>query len=133
MDLGCGGAYYLATAGDLIVAHPTSITGGIGVVLNLYNLEDFMGTVNVKTQFIKAGPNIDMGSMTSALTPQARRLLQEMADELRRRFRDVVLHQRPRTAGDDTTFDGRVFTARQALGRGLIDAVGYLEDAVGEA
>jgi protease-4 len=134
MDLGCGGAYYLATASDLILAHPTSITGGIGVVLNLYNLEDLLGTFNIRKQFVKAGPNVDMGSQLTALTPETRRLLQAMADELRDRFRDIVLAQRPRVdSAGGTTFDGRVFTAQQALGRNLIDGVGYLEDALAAA
>jgi protease-4 len=133
LDFGCGGAYYLATAADHIIAHPTSITGGIGVVLNLYNLEDALGTFNIKTQFIKSGRNIDLGSQVTELSPQAQRLLQEMADELRDRFRDVVRQRRPRTGADASTFDGRVFTARQALARGLIDGIGYLEDALATA
>src|SRR6516225_3005237 len=62
MDLGCGGAYYLATASDLIVAHPTSVTGGIGVILNLYNLQDTLNLFSIVSQSIKAGKNIDMGS-----------------------------------------------------------------------
>jgi len=130
MDLGTGGAYYLATASDLIVAHPLTITGGIGVVINLYNLRDLMSTFNVIPQPIKSGANIDMGSANAALTPAARTLLQTMADEFHRRFKDVVRQQRPGLAADETVFDGRVFTAREALGVGLIDRVGYLEEAI---
>src|SRR5262249_57779192 len=55
MDLGAGGGYYLATAADLIVAHPTTVTGGIGVILNLYNLRELMNQYNVVPQSIKAG------------------------------------------------------------------------------
>jgi protease-4 len=131
MDLGCGGAYYLATASDLILAHPTTVTGGIGVVLNLYNLRDFMGTFNVVSQSIKAGPNIDMGSAVAPLTQESKRLLQTMADEFHQRFRAVVQQQRPQVeAAEGTTFDGRVFTAQQALERHLVDRIGYLEDAI---
>jgi protease-4 len=134
MDLGCGGAYLLATAADRIIAHPTAVTGGIGVILNLYNLEDALGTFNLKAQFIKSGRNIDLGSQVTELSPEARGLLQEMADELRDRFREAVRRRRPQVdpAGGGT-FDGRVFTARQALARGLIDGVGYLEDALAVA
>jgi protease-4 len=109
MDMGCSGAYYLATASDLILAHPTSVTGGVGVVLNLYNLEDFLGAFNVRAQFVKAGKNIDMGSMVKSLDPEAKAMLQ------------------------GTTLDGRVFGAQEALERGLIDRVGYLMDAVAAA
>lgn len=134
MDLSAGGGYYLATASDLIIAHPTTITGGIGVILNLYNLRDTMAYFNVIGQFIKAGPNIDMGTTASALTPETRKLLQAMADEFHTRFRQVVEQGRPDVeARDGTTFDGRVFTAPQALERRLIDRIGYLDDAVAAA
>jgi protease-4 len=134
MDLGCGGAYYLATASDLIVAHPTTVTGGIGVLLNLYNLSDFMNVFSIKSQTVKAGPNIDAGTMTEALTPAAKQILQAMATEFQQRFQAVVRQQRPRVdAADGRTFDGRVFTAGQALENGLIDRVGYLDDALNAA
>ena len=55
MDLGTGGAYYLATAADVIVAHPTTVVGGIGVILNLYNLQDTMAQGNIEANPIKAG------------------------------------------------------------------------------
>src|SRR6516164_978355 len=67
MDLGCGGAYYLATASDLILAHPTSVVGGIGVILNLYNLQDTLNLFSIVSQSIKSGKNIDMGSVLDAL------------------------------------------------------------------
>jgi protease-4 len=134
MDMGCSGAYYLATASDLILAHPTSITGGVGVVLNLYNLEDFLGTFNVRAQFVKAGKNIDMGSMVKSLDPEAKAMLQGMADRLHQRFQGVVRQQRPKLdQAGGTTLDGRVFGAQEALERGLIDRVGYLPDAVAAA
>lgn len=131
MDVGAGGAYYLATAADQVIAHPTTVTGGIGVILNLYNLRETMAQVNVLGQSIKAGPNIDMGAPTHPLTPDARKLLQGMADEFHQRFKTIVKQARPDVAVDDETlFDGRVFSAHQALQHKLIDRVGYLEDAV---
>lgn len=133
MDVGTGGAYYLATASDLIVAHPTTVTGGIGVILNLYNLRDAMGYFNVVPQAIKAGPQIDMGTTAQPLTPEARKLLQQIADEFHARFQRIVEQARPGVAGEPTTFDGRVFTASQALERRLIDRIGYLDDAVAAA
>jgi protease-4 len=131
MDLGTSGAYYLSTASDSIVAHPTTVTGGIGVVLNLYNLEDAMNVLNIVSRAIKAGDKIDLGTVTRALKPEEQALLNEMANEFYDRFRAVVSQQRrdvDTTA--KTTFDGRVFTASQALKLGLIDRIGYLEDAL---
>jgi len=134
MDLGCGGAYYLATASDRIVAHPTSITGGIGVVLNLFNLQDLLAVFSIANQSIKAGKNIDMGDQTASIPPESKKMLQAMADEFHTRFQLIVKQQRPQVdPADATTFDGRVFPAAQALKRRLIDRVGYLEDALNVA
>jgi protease-4 len=130
MDLGCGGAYYLATAADLIVAHPTTVTGGVGVILNLYNLDQTMEYFNVHPQPIKAGEHIDMGSPLRKLPEDAEKLLQAMADEYHQRFRQVVVNARPAVNADETNFDGRVFTAAQALQRRFIDRIGYLDDAI---
>jgi protease-4 len=134
LEMSTGGAYYLATAADAIYAHPTTITGGVGVILNLYNLQDTMAQISIFSQPIKAGELIDMGTATRELTEQARQLLQQMADEFHQRFRELVVARRPGVKVDDpTTFDGRVFTATQAAERGLVDRVGYLEEAIREA
>jgi protease-4 len=90
-----------------------------------------MAQYNIVPQEIKAGPNIDMGSTSRNLSPEGKQLLQAMANELHARFEQVVHQARPYLDLDQgRTFDGRVFTARQALQRHLIDQVGYLEDAV---
>jgi protease-4 len=136
LDVGTGGAYYLATAADLIVANPITITGGIGVVLNLYDLTGAMAESQgrIYNLSIKAGENIDLGSGMAPLPEEKRRLLQEMANQMHRRFREVVIESRPLPdAADETNFDGRVFTAQQALDRGLIDQIGYLDEAIAAA
>ena len=131
MDVAAGGGYYLATGANHIVAHPTSITGAIGCILNVYNLEDLMGAIKVEGTPIKAGKNIDMGSPVKAIDDESRQVLQRMAEEYHGRFRGVVTSSRPRVDRTlESTFDGRVFSATQALGLGLIDQIGYLDDAV---
>ena len=131
LDVGAGGAYYLATAADQIVAHPTSVTGGIGVIMNLYNLQDAMAQFNVVGVPIKAGDKIDMGSPIRSQPDEVRAMLQTMADEFHNRFRDAVEQSRPaHHPQHQEDFDGRVFTATQALERRLIDAIGYLDDAI---
>jgi protease-4 len=131
MDVGTGGAYYLATAADVIVAHPTTITGGIGVILNLYNLQDTMAQFNVLGAPIKAGPHIDLGSPIAPLAPEARVLLQRAADEFRDRFCLVVTASRPLASPvPPEIFDGRIFTAAEATRLKLVDSTGYLDDAV---
>lgn len=134
MDVGAGGGYLLASAADYILAHPTSVTGGVGVILNLYNLQDTMAQFNVLSQSVRAGENIDLGSSAKLLTPEDRALLQQMADEFHARFRATVVEARPQANLDPAIdLDGRVFTAKQALERGLIDEVGYLDDAIERA
>jgi protease-4 len=129
MDVGAGGAYYLATAADKIVAHPTSVTGGMGVILNLYNLRDQMMQLNIFAAPVRGAPNVDMGTPVDSLTEEQQAILQQMADEFQARFREVVRLGRPKLNATPDDFDGRVFTASQALQRGLIDGVGYVDDA----
>jgi protease-4 len=134
MDLATGGGYYLATGADLIVAHPTTVTGGIGVILNHYNLQDTLAQYNVRSEPIKAGENIDMGTAAVDMPPEVRDWLQAMAHEYHQRFKQVVVESRPHVRADDERiFDGRIFTAQQALLRGLVDEVGYLQDAIDAA
>jgi protease-4 len=134
MDVGAGGGYYLATASDVILAHPTTVTGGIGVILNLYNLRELMAQFNILSQEIKAGKLIDIGTPLRNLPDDAKQILQTMADEYHQRFIDVVRRARPQVQDrDGTTFDGRVFSAREAQERGLVDRLGYLDDAVAVA
>jgi len=131
MDVAAGGGYYLATGADCIVAHPTTVTGAIGCILNVYNLQDLMAQFNIIGVPIKSGKNVDLGSPVKAIDDAGRKLLQDMADEFHQRFRNVVLSRRPQVDGRlATTFDGRVFTASQAMGLKLIDQIGYLDDAV---
>ncbi len=134
LDAGAGGAYYLATAADQIVVHPTSVVGGIGVILNLYNLQDTMAQFNITAETIKSGKRIDLGSPVVALDEEGRKLLQAMADSFQHRFKRIVLEARPKVYENEASnFDGRVFTAADALQRGLVDHIGYLNDAIDEA
>jgi protease-4 len=130
-DLGTGGAYYLATGADRILANPTTVTGGIGVIINLFNLHEFMNVYNVLPQEVKSGENIDLGTPIRKMTDEQRAMLQGLADQFHARFQQVVQQARPGLdLAGGTTMDGRVFTAPQALERHLIDGIGYLDDAI---
>ena len=130
MDTGAGGAYYVATACDAIVAHPTSVIGGVGVILNLYNIEDTMAQFNILSNPIRSGPQIDAGSPTRSLREEEEAMLQEIADSFHLRFQSAIQDARGDYVGDPASdFNGTVFTAAKALEKGLIDQIGYLEDA----
>jgi protease-4 len=135
MDLGCGGAYYLATAADTIYAHPTSVVGGIGVILNLYNFQGTLNLAKVENLSIKSkdSPKIDLDYRIGVLNEDDKEILIGMADELHGQFKQVVRSRRPKVKDQAETFDGRVFLARQAQNRGLIDRVGQLPDALAAA
>jgi len=131
MDHGTGGAYYLATASSHIMAHPTTITGGMGVILNLYNLQDTMAQWNVEGVPIKAGQYTDLGTPIKTMDVEGKEILQQVADEFHGRFRDAVRSSRSISLPDDAeAFDGRVFTAVQAQSLRLIDSIGYVDDAL---
>ncbi len=129
-DIGCGGGYFLAAHADYILAQPGSLIGGVGVILNLYNLQDMMAQFNILTQPIKAGALIDMGTASHALTPEARELLQAMADRYHLRFKQHVIMRRRLTTQAEAWLDGRVVDADQAQRTGWIDQIGFMEDAL---
>ncbi|MGA2066278.1 MAG: S49 family peptidase [Thermoguttaceae bacterium] len=130
MDVATGGGYYLATAADHIVAHPTTITGGMGVILNLYNLQDTLMQYNIAGAQVKAGAHVDLGTPLEPMDKDARQILQHIADQFHERFRNVVRMTRPEhDPGRAEDFDGRIWPAAAALQRKLIDSIGYVDDA----
>ncbi|WP_152051471.1 S49 family peptidase [Tautonia marina] len=135
MDLGTSGAYYLAVGADRIVAHPTTVTGGIGALINRYNLQDAMAQFNILAEPITSGPLVNMGNVAEPLSDDAARLLQDMADRFAERFGRRILEYRPHLGDDarDLLADGRVVPADEALTLGLVDRLGYLDDAIAEA
>lgn len=130
MVVGTGGAYYLATHADAIISHPTSVVGGIGVILNAYNLEDVMGQFGVVAIPIKAGDLIDTLTPEREMERDERDMLQAMANTFHQRFISQVKDSRTGVIDEGKVFEGRVFTGQQALELGLIDQVGYLDDAI---
>lgn len=131
MDVGAGGAYYLATAGDVILAHPTTVTGGIGVIFNAYNMEDFLSELNIIGVPVKAGSNIDIGSPLRQMPEKSRDILQAIADDFQDRFHQRIADGRDmELEGDEEFLDGRILTAQQALDAKLIDGVAYLDEAI---
>ena len=135
MDLATGGAYYLAIGSNRVVAHPTTVTGGVGVIFNVYNLSDAMGQLAITADPIKSGKLVDMGTVTTKLEDPAHALLQDMADNFHDRFRARVIHYRPSMSPADRQAidDGRVLPANKALALKMIDRIGYLDDAIADA
>lgn len=135
MDLATSGAYLVAAEADRIVAHPTGLTGGLGVLFNHYNLQDAMAQLNVTADPVKSGARIDMGTVTAPLDDQTRTMIQQMADAYRNHLQEMVRRRRPAMTDQDrqAVADGRVMLASQALERHLVDRLGYVHEAIAEA
>ncbi len=131
-DVGASGAYYAALAADEIVAHPTSIVGSIGVVMQSMNFTGLMDKLGVRSQTVKTGEMKDIGSPFEEMTAAERRVLQSVIDDMYDRFLGLVLENRPRLTEDmqRTLRDGRIFSAQQALDGGLIDRIEYLDETI---
>jgi protease-4 len=134
LDVAASGGYYVALAADRIVAHPTSVTGSIGVVMVTVDAQGLLGKLGVATATIKSGEFKDMGSPFRPLTPAERGIFQGVIDHLQSQFVAKVTEQRrlaPETAR--ALADGRVYTAEQALANRLVDQIGYMPDALAVA
>ncbi len=144
-SLAASGGYYVAmAAGDMpdsVFAEPTTWTGSIGVIIPHYDLSALLERYGVEEDSIASHPLKNMGSFTKKRTEEQRKIerqiLQELVDESFQQFKDVVKAGRPRFKKDPEALDqlatGQVYTAKQALERGLVDQVGFLEDAVQRA
>jgi len=132
MDLACSGGYYLAMAADGIIAQPATITGSIGVIMHLYSYEKTLGMLGLKSHVIKSGKLKDLGSPSHTLTEVERVVMQGIVDEFYQNFLAVILEGRPKLskAALLPLADGRVYTAPLAKKHGLIDRIGYPNDAL---
>ena len=134
-DLAASGGYYIACAGDRIVAHPTTVTGSIGVILLNFNLEGLLGKIGVKNETYKAGDHKDLLSPFRGATPDERRIIQSVLDTMHARFISVVRESRPGLDAKRVPelTDGRIFDAPQAVAAGLVDEIGDLRQAIAVA
>ena len=132
MDLAASGGYYIALAGDEIIAHPTSLIGSIGVIALKVNLQELMAKIGVSWEIVKSGDKKDFMSPFRSFTKEERELFQGAIDRLHNRF--VTLIAKNRSALDISQVrplaDGRVFDAEQAKDLKLIDHIGYVTDTV---
>ncbi|HEX9263132.1 MAG TPA: signal peptide peptidase SppA [Candidatus Binatia bacterium] len=125
------GGYYIATACDKIVANPGTLTGSIGVIMQLNNVEELMKKIGVKGINVKSGANKDLGSPFQTISPEGREILQSLVDNVHSQFVAAVAKGRGMNEGQVRKLaDGRVYSGAQAKALGLIDQFGTLEDAI---
>ncbi|MFH0926041.1 MAG: signal peptide peptidase SppA [bacterium] len=131
-EVAASGGYYIAASADKLIAYPTVITGSIGVITLRFDITGLMDKVGVKEVSIKTGENKDITSIFKELTPEEQKILQGIIDNLYNRFLSIVIESRAKLSPKDIDVikDGRIFTAEEALKMGLVDRIGYFEDAV---
>ena len=130
-SVAASGGYYIAAATDKIVANPGTLTGSIGVILEMANVEGLMEKVGVKSVVIKSGKNKDVGSPFRTMSSEEQKLLQSVLDDVHDQFIEAVAEGRGLSEEEVRPLaDGRIFTGRQAQGMGLVDELGNLQDAI---
>jgi protease-4 len=130
-DVSASGGYYIASACDKIVANPGTITGSIGVLLELSNVDGLFKKIGIKTEIIKSGKYKDSGSPFRELTADERKIFQELIDESYNQFINSIVEGRKMKKEDVLPIaDGRILSGRQAYEKGLVDMLGNDFDAI---
>lgn len=138
-DVAASGGYYVAAACDQIYANGSTVTGSIGVISQYLNYGVLAKKLGVETQTLKSGKFKDAGNPARPITPEERKLFQQLISDIYNQFVDDVAAGRKGKSKKLTRAqvvklaDGRVYTGRQALNNGLIDKLGGLEEAVDAA
>jgi len=131
-DVAASGGYYIACSADAIVAHRTTVTGSIGVIVQTVSFAGTMDKIGVDAQAITSGARKDMASPFKPLDKADAVILQGLVDEFYAQFVSVVAAGRPKLTAQQVgkLADGRVYSAGQALKNGLVDSLGYMDDAL---
>lgn len=133
-SVAASGGYHVAIPAAVIYANPGTITGSIGVLMKLSNVEGLLDKVGMKAFTLKSGKFKDAGSPVRELTAEDRALLQGVIDNLHDQFVKAVAEARKLPVEEVRKLaDGRVYTGEQAVALKLVDRLGTLEDAVEEA
>jgi protease-4 len=132
MDMTASGGYYVACATDRLFAYPTTVTGSIGVIMQLFSLQGSLQAIHMKTYAIKSGPFKDAGSPLRDLTSEEREYFEDIVNRFYGQFLQVVAKGRPDLPADKLKqlADGRVYTGEQAKALGLVDEVGNVYTAI---
>lgn len=134
MDVASSGGYYLSLPADWIMAHPTTITGSVGVILVRPGVSGFMDKFGFTMDVNKSGAQKDMGSPFRAPTESDEAIFQKLIEQMAGRFYGLVQKHRKLTAEQmEQIKTARIFMADEAKEVGLVDEVGYLKDAVDKA
>ncbi len=133
--MAASGGYYVAMGAGpdgVLFAEPTTWTGSIGVIIPRYDLSQLVEKVGVRVEPLKTGPFKDSLSPFRPLTPEEQKRWERILDDAYQRFLHVIADNRSQLDLDKVKklATGEVFTATEAKANGLVDQLGFLDDAV---
>jgi protease-4 len=132
------GGYYISMAvgsqPNVIFAEPSTWTGSIGVIIPHFDVSGGLSKLGIAEDSIASGPLKKMGTPTRPMTETERKIMQTLVDETFKDFKEIVAGGRPKFKSDRAALDkvatGQIFTAKQAQANGLVDQIGFVEDAI---
>lgn len=134
MNVAASGGYYISLPADWIMAHPTTVTGSVGVIFMRPGVSGLMQKVGLSMEVNTSGPQKDMGSPFRKPTDAEKAIFQSLTDGLAQRFLGLVSQHRHLGADQKTQIaSARVYLAPEAQKIGLVDQIGYLNDAIAKA
>lgn len=131
-SIAASGGYYTACGARKILAHPTTLTGSIGVIMQSVSYHQLMEKVGMGVQVYKSGKFKDMLSGSRPTTAEESAYVNAMVRQTYDRFLDVVSASRKKSVDelrDSDLADGRVYSGKDALATGMVDGNGYIDDA----
>ncbi len=130
-NMAASGGYYIAAHSEKIFAQTETITGSIGVIMQGFNVSELLDKLGIEDMTIKSGDLKDLGSITRESTSEELSVLQELVDNMYERFVDTVESGRDLSREEIYALaDGRIYDGEQALENGLVDELGYFDDAL---
>lgn len=130
-SVAASGGYYISAPADVIVANAGTLTGSIGVIMEIPNISNLMEKIGIETQVVKSGRHKDMASVFKSLTPEEKEILQTVLDDVHDQFIKAVSEARGMEYEVVRKLsDGRIFTGRMAKDIGLVDELGGLEYSI---
>jgi len=130
-SVAASGGYYVACASDLIIANPGTITGSIGVLMEFTNIEELFKKIGIKGVVLKSGEHKDIGSPFREMTPEEKKIIQGVIDNVHEQFIQAVAQGRRLERSKVAEIaDGRILTGEQAKQLGLVDQIGNLQDTI---
>lgn len=130
-SVAASGGYYIACPASRIFANAGTLTGSIGVIMEIPNLQGLMDKIGVRSEVIKSGRHKDLASAFRKMDKEERDILQGVLDNVHEQFIAAVAEGRNLDVKEVRKHaDGRIFTGAQAREAGLVDEIGTLEDAI---